>query len=109
MSKQEAIVLNGKTYVEVDLNKKDIQPAIEIDHIIVIAQRGWIFIGYKDKAVKDEIVLLNAEVVRSWSNGKGIGGQARYSKEVVQMFNAHPCNLPAVEVLPTADAKEEGK
>ena len=76
MSKQETITLNGKTYIEIDPNKKDIQPAVETDHIIVIAQRGWIFEGYKDKAHKDEIVLLKANVVRSWSNGKGIGGLA---------------------------------
>jgi hypothetical protein len=72
----EKITLNNKTYIEYDENKKDIQPAVETDHIIVIAQRGWIFEGYKDKSITDEIVLLNANVVRSWSNGKGIGGLA---------------------------------
>jgi len=74
MSKQETITLNGKTYAEVDPNSKDIKPAIETDHVIIIAQRGWIFEGYWGKAVKDKIQLLNANVVRSWSNGKGIGG-----------------------------------
>jgi hypothetical protein len=74
MSKQETITLNGKTYVEFDPNKKDVKPAIDTDHIIVIAQRGWIFEGYRDKAIKDKLQLLNANVVRSWSNGKGIGG-----------------------------------
>lgn len=74
MSKQETITVNGKTYVEFDPNKKDIEPAVDTDHIIVIAQRGWIFEGYKDKSVTDKIQLLNANVVRSWSNGKGIGG-----------------------------------
>lgn len=76
MSKQETITLNGKTYVEFDPTKKDIQPAVDTDHIIVIAQRGWIFEGYQDKGVKDKLQLLNANVVRSWSNGKGIGGLA---------------------------------
>jgi hypothetical protein len=74
MSKQETIELNGKKYVEFDPNKQDLVPAVDTDHIIVIAQRGWIFEGYKDKAVTDKIQLLNANVVRSWSNGKGIGG-----------------------------------
>ena len=72
----KTIVLDGKTYQEVDPNKKEIKPAVDTDHIIVIAQRGWIFEGYKDKKIKDEIVLLNSNVVRSWSNGKGIGGLA---------------------------------
>lgn len=74
MAKQETITLNGKTYQEVDPTKKDQVPAIETDHIIVIAQRGWIFEGHKDKSITDKIQLLNASVVRSWTNGKGIGG-----------------------------------
>jgi hypothetical protein len=74
MSKQETITLNGKQYIEFDPSKKDIQPAVETDHIIIIAQRGWIFEGHKDKSITDKIQLLNANVVRSWSNGKGIGG-----------------------------------
>lgn len=74
MTKQETIELNGKKYVEFDEDKVDIQPAVDTDHIIVIAQRGWIFEGYKDKSVTDKIQLLNANVVRSWSNQKGIGG-----------------------------------
>lgn len=74
MAKQETITLNGKTYVEHDPSKVDLQPAVDTDHIIVIAQRGWIFEGHKDKSVTDKIQLLNANVVRSWSNGKGIGG-----------------------------------
>lgn len=76
MTKQETIELNGKKYVEFDPNKKDIVPAVKTDHLIVIAQRGWIFEGYRDESITDEIVLLNSNVVRSWSNGKGIGGLA---------------------------------
>ena len=59
MTKVETITLNGKEYVEYDPNKKDLQPALDTDHIIVIAQRGWIFEGYKDKSVTDKIQLLN--------------------------------------------------
>jgi len=70
------IELDGRTYIELDPNKKEIKPAVDTDHIIVIAQRGWIFEGCKDKSKKDELVLLNANVVRSWSNNKGIGGLA---------------------------------
>jgi len=68
----ETIELNGVKYVkESDILK--ISP-VESNHIIVIAQRGWIFEGYKDITVTDKIRLNNASVVRSWSNGKGIGG-----------------------------------
>ena len=73
MSKQDTITLNGKTYVEY-IEVAEVKPVVETDHIIVIAQRGWIFEGLRDKSVTDKIQLLNANVVRSWSNGKGIGG-----------------------------------
>ena len=73
MTKQEPITLNGKTYIEYK-GGAEVKPAVETDHIIVIAQRGWIFEGLKDKSITDKIQLLSANVVRSWSNGKGIGG-----------------------------------
>ena len=41
----------------------------------------WIFEGYKDKSVTDKIQLLNANVVRSWSNGKGIGGLCKIANK----------------------------
>ena len=68
----KTITVDGIEYVE--KNDNNIQPAVETDHVIIIAQRGWIFEGHVDRSITDEIVLLNANVVRSWSNGKGIGG-----------------------------------
>ncbi|UOF78668.1 hypothetical protein [Caudoviricetes sp.] len=83
MSEDNIITLNNKQYIEVDPNAKDIKPAVKTDHVIIIAQRGWIFEGYKDKKVKDKIQLLNANVVRKWTNGRGIGGLTydAYKKE----------------------------
>ena len=69
---ENTIEINGEKYIrESDVNTIN---SFETDHIIVIAQRGWIFEGYKDTAITDRIRLLNANVVRSWSNGRGIGG-----------------------------------
>ena len=107
MSKQETITLNGKTYVEFDASKKEIKPAVETDHIIVIAQRGWIFEGYKDKAVKDRIQLLNANVVRSWSNGKGIGGLCNKSdKGAYKLDPVGTVSFPNEGVIATIDILE---
>ena len=44
------------------------------EHVCVIADRGWIFEGYRKS---DEYKLSNAHVVRKWSNGLGIGGIAK--------------------------------
>ena len=76
MNSLETIVLNGVEYVrkaDVDVRMRD----YETDHVIVIAQRGWIFEGCRDKSITDKIRLINANVVRSWTNGRGIGGLAK--------------------------------
>ena len=80
MTKQETITLNGKTYIEYK-EGAEVKPAVETNHIIVIAQRGWIFEGLRDKKITDKIQLLNANVVRSWNNGKGIGGLCNKSNK----------------------------
>ena len=107
MSKQEKIILNGKTYVEFDPNNKEVKPAVKTDHIIVIAQRGWIFEGLKDKSVKDRIQLLNANVVRSWSNGKGIGGLCNVAdKNAYKLDLVGTVSLPNEGVIATIDITE---
>ena len=69
---ENTIEINGERYVrEADISQKQ---AIDTDHVIVIAQRGWIFEGHRDNCAADKIRLLDANVVRSWSNGRGIGG-----------------------------------
>lgn len=107
MSKQETITLNGKTYIEFDPNSKEVKTAVETDHIIVIAQRGWIFEGLRDKKVKDKIQLLNANVVRSWSNGKGIGGLCNKSdKSAYTLDPVGTVSFPNEGVIATIDITE---
>jgi hypothetical protein len=52
-------------------------------HVIIIAQRGWIFEGYRDNCVSHVVRLKDANVVRKWSNKRGIGGlvKAEYKDE----------------------------
>lgn len=107
MAKQETITLNGKTYVEFDASAKDVKPAVETDHIIVIAQRGWIFEGHRDKKVKSKIQLLNASVVRSWSNGKGIGGLcSEKNKNDYKLDPVGTVSFPNEGVIATVDITE---
>lgn len=70
------VEINGVVYTK---KGAEIESAVDTDHVIVIAQRGWIFEGYRDNDVEDKLQLLNANVVRSWSNGKGIGGLTKKS------------------------------
>lgn len=107
MANQEIIELNGKKYKEYNPDSKEIVPAVQTDHIIVIAQRGWIFEGQKDKAVKDKIQLLNANVVRSWSNGKGIGGLCNKSnKSEYKLDPVGTVSFPNEGVIATVDITE---
>lgn len=47
-------------------------------NVCVICECGWIIKGVKDaKSDKDNLILHNSSVVRSWRNGKGIGGIAK--------------------------------
>lgn len=43
---------------------------VESEHVIIIATQGWIFEGHMTEPYK----LINANVVRAWENGLGIGG-----------------------------------
>ena len=44
---------------------------------IIVCEYGWILVGKKEHSDSDVIELLDASVVRKWSNGKGIGGLAK--------------------------------
>ncbi len=104
MAKQTTIELNGKTYIEYE---EGIKPAVETDHVIIIAQRGWIFEGQRDKAVKDKIQLLNANVVRSWSNSLGIGGLCKKAhKEDYTLDEVGTVSFPEEAIIATVDIVE---
>ena len=67
----ETININGVEYVE----KSAAHMVHESDHVAVIADRGWIFEGYKVEG--EGLSLSDAHVVRKWNNGLGIGGLAK--------------------------------
>lgn len=46
------------------------------DHVCVVVDQGWIFEGYKENLDTPTLYLREAHVVRSWSNGRGIGALA---------------------------------
>lgn len=71
----ETINVNGTEYVKAeDAKSVNLQNPSEWEHVCVIADRGWIFEGYRSE--EDPNTLRDAHVVRKWSNGLGIGGLA---------------------------------
>jgi hypothetical protein len=70
ISSLATITLNGVEYVR----KAD---APQGANVIAIAQRNWIFVGRKGATEDGRLRLTEASVVRSWRNGRGIGGLAK--------------------------------
>ena len=103
---EEIIELNGKQYIEYNPNKK-IEKPLDTDHIIVIAQRGWIFEGHRNNEVKDKLQLLNANVVRSWSNQRGIGGLCKKNyKSEYTLDEVGTVSFPLEGVIAVIDITE---
>ena len=66
----KTINVNGVEYVEK-------AASADGDHVCVIADRGWIFEGYRTDYKGGHMTLADAHVVRRWDNGLGIGGLAK--------------------------------
>jgi len=43
-------------------------------HVVVVGQRGWIMKGYLVENEGEELKLEKVHNVRSWNNGRGLGG-----------------------------------
>ena len=64
----ETVTLNGVEYVRADR----VGPSVPTEKRIVIAQRGWVFVG--DYSIDgDDVTLSNAQVIRVWGTTKGLG------------------------------------
>lgn len=70
----ETININGEDYVKASDAEK--AAWVDCDHVCIIADRGWIFEGYRNLE-EPGYKLNNAHVVRKWDNGLGIGGLAK--------------------------------
>jgi hypothetical protein len=82
------ITIDGITYIP----ESQAETPNKLGTKIVIVSDGWIFVGEQiehDESF-DSIVLVNASVVRRWSNGRGIGGLAK--AEYKNEYELDPCN-----------------
>lgn len=62
------ISIDGVEYVRAD----SLGPTEHTEWRIVVAQRGWVFVGQYD-ADDNEVVLSNAKVIRVWGTTSGLG------------------------------------
>lgn len=69
----KTININGEEYVL----KSDMPGAYEeSEHVCVICTNGWIFEGRGHRDEGGDWLLSEANIVRRWDNGLGIGGIA---------------------------------
>lgn len=61
----KSITVDGVEYVE----KTSTEPS---DKQIVVAQRGWVFVGDVTES-EDDLVLVNTRNIRIWGTTKGLG------------------------------------
>lgn len=92
------ININGTVYVEKGATFE------ESEHVICICDRGWIFEGRMTERFK----LADAHVVRSWSNGMGIGGLQQEAHKDDYTLDALPTGIElnpdaVIAVLPITE------
>ena len=46
-------------------------------NVCYVCESGWIIVGELKSDNEKTVSLINSSVVRSWNNGKGIGGIAK--------------------------------
>lgn len=50
---------------------------MELKNSVVVCECGWIVCGKIDRETDRDVCMTGACIVRSWNNGRGIGGLAK--------------------------------
>lgn len=80
---------------------------MEKDIRIIIAQRGWVFVGWYAKR-GDSVVLTRAKNVRRWGTTKGLGELAAGGPlETTKMDDAGEVELHQLAVVATLKCNPE--
>ncbi len=70
---------------------------------IVIAQRGWVFVGrYREEG--DDVTLTAASVIRSWGTTKGLGELVNGPLAATKLDAAGTVRLHKLGIVATLDA-----
>lgn len=73
---------------------------------IVVAQRGWVFVG-RYSATADEVTLEHARCVRRWGTTKGLGELAAGPTKSTVLDPAGTVRLHPLAVVATFDCDAE--
>jgi hypothetical protein len=85
------------------MNRKEI-PVAEIR--IVIAQRGWVFVGRVSRE-EHEVVVRDAKNIRRWGTKKGLGELWSGPKTVTVLDEAGTVRLHPLQVIAQIDVDQK--
>jgi hypothetical protein len=95
----DKITINGVEYIPANETK-----ASPVQ--IVVAQRGWIFVG--EVSFEDEdLVIRNAKNIRIWGTCKGLGELADGPKSSTKYDEYGTVRLPKASVVARLDTKKD--
>lgn len=99
MTIPSSITVEGVTYVPESNLSGDVR--------IVIAQRGWVFVGrYTQDG--ESVTLGNARVIRKWGTAKGLGELCAGPTSTTVLDPAGTVRLHALGIVATLDADPDG-
>jgi hypothetical protein len=106
MTHEEIIakVIGGELSLKDALNSVSV-PKPESKVQIVIAPRGWVFIGYTYETEK-HLVIERANVIRVWGTTKGIGELINGPLKDTKLDSCGTTRIPLGAVLAQIDAEE---
>jgi hypothetical protein len=73
---------------------------------IIIAQRGWVFVGNVERS-GDDVIINNAKCIRRWGTTKGLGEIAlRGPTHDTVLDDMGTVRMHALAIVATIDCKE---
>lgn len=73
---------------------------------IVVAQRGWVFVGYYGRDERD-VVLKKAKSIRRWGTQHGLGELENGPKKDTVLDMAGTVRMHPLQVIATIDVNKE--
>lgn len=73
---------------------------------IIVAQRGWVFVGDVDKS-GDDVIVSNAQCIRRWGTTRGLGELAKNGPQKATVLDdMGTVRLHALAVVATIDCED---
>ncbi len=104
MSTPNSIIIDGVEYLPVS----EARPTLTGDIQIVVADRGWNFIGHTSRDDSGNLVISGAKVIRRWGTTDGLGQLALKGKQPNTILDeAGTVTIPSHAVIAVLDVNAD--